>query len=48
MKIDSYANIILTVDNLFKQVQSESFEEPIELAKYNIMVKISLDIPKGK
>ena len=40
MKIDSYANIILTVDNLFQQVQSESFDEPIELAKYNVMVKL--------
>jgi hypothetical protein len=40
MKIDSYANIILTLDKLFEQARTASFEEPIELAKYNIMVKL--------
>ena len=40
MKIDSYSNIIDTLDKLFEQVQENSFEEPIELAKYNVMIKL--------
>ena len=40
MKIDSYSNIIETNELLFQEVQNGAFESPVELVKYNTLIKL--------